>query len=173
MNYIRTKYGEIFDLKTTSKHLFVIRDKTKEGKNCYVSWLCGDWENYFLIDEQNCVFFSYNSAQSFISDLMLKHLNYNNLVIELHPSFKEYRQSDDLKELFDGYYLDIDNHPFDTTQIYDKDELQKALKERMDWQNYSDRKGLEYDINLYAFIKTDKGFVFVAKINEKGNPELL
>lgn len=83
------------------------------------------------------------------------------------------KESDDLKELFDGYYLDIDNHPFDRTQIYGNDELQKALEERKDWQNYSDRKGLEYEINLYAFIKTDKGFVFVAKINEKGNPELL
>ena len=83
------------------------------------------------------------------------------------------KESDDIKELFDGYYLDIDNHPFDRTQIYGKDELQKALEERMDWQNYSDRKGLEYEINLYAFIKTDKGLVFVAKINEKGDPELL
>jgi hypothetical protein len=38
------------------------------------------------------------------------------------------KQSDDLKELFDGYYLDIDNHPFDTTQIYGQGELQKALE---------------------------------------------
>lgn len=62
MKYIRTKYGEIFDLKTTSNHLFVVRDKTKEGKNCYVSWLWDNWENYFLIDEQNCTLFSYNGA---------------------------------------------------------------------------------------------------------------
>ena len=27
------------------------------------------------------------------------------------------KQSDDIKELFDGYYLDIDNHPFNTTRI--------------------------------------------------------
>ncbi len=91
------------------------------------------------------------------------------------------READDVKELFDGYYLDIDNHSFDTTQIYGKDELSKALEERKDWQNYSDRKHLAYDICLYAFIKTDKGFVFVAKINtkyvakinEKGDSELL
>ena len=82
-------------------------------------------------------------------------------------------QSNKIEELCDGYYLDIDNHSFDTTQIYGKDELSKALKERTDWQNYSDRKHLAYDIYLYAFIKTDKGFIFVARINEKGDPELL
>jgi hypothetical protein len=82
-------------------------------------------------------------------------------------------QSNKIEELCDGYYLDIDNHSFDTTQIYGKDELSKALEERKDWQNYSDRKHLAYDIYLYAFIKTDKGFVFVAKINKKGDPELL
>jgi hypothetical protein len=91
------------------------------------------------------------------------------------------RESDDIKELFDGYYLDIDNHPFDRTQIYNQDELDRAFDEKISWQNYSDRKGLEYEIKLYGFIKTDKGFVFVAKINtkyvakinEKGDPELL
>ena len=82
-------------------------------------------------------------------------------------------QSNKIEELCDGYYLDIDNHSFDTTQIYDKDELQKALEERMDWQNHSDRKHLEYSIDLYAFIKTDKGFTFVAKTNTKGDCELL
>jgi hypothetical protein len=93
------------------------------------------------------------------------------------------RESNSIEELCDGYYLDIDNHPwqFDFTQIYDKGELQKVLEERTDWQNYSDRKGLEYKINLYGFIKTDKGLIFVAKINTKyvaktnikGNWELL
>lgn len=82
-------------------------------------------------------------------------------------------QSNKIEELCDGYYLDIDNHSFDTTQIYGKDELSKALEERTGWQNYSDRKHLEYGIDLYAFIKTDKGFVYVAKINEKGDGELL
>lgn len=91
------------------------------------------------------------------------------------------RESDDLKELFDGYYLDIDNHHFDRTQIYNENELDRAFDEKISWQNYSDGKGLEYEINLYAFIKTDKGFVFVAKINtkyvakinEEGDEELL
>ena len=102
------------------------------------------------------------------------HISYSNLADFYYARrLNIIKQSDDLKELFDGYYLDIDNHPFDRTQIYGNDELQKALKERMDWQNYSDRKGLEYEINLYAFIKTDKGFAFVAKINEKGNDVLL
>ena len=85
------------------------------------------------------------------------------------------RESNNVKELFDGYYLDIDNHPwqFDFTQIYNEDELDRAFDEKISWQNYSDRKGLEYEINLYGFIKTDKGLIFVAKMNDKGDPELL
>lgn len=77
------------------------------------------------------------------------------------------RESNSIEELCDGYYLDIDNHHFDRTQIYNEDELDRAFDEKISWQNYSDRKGLEYEINLYGFIKTDKGFVFVAKINTK------
>jgi len=78
------------------------------------------------------------------------------------------KQANTIEELVDGYYLDIDNHPFDSTQVYDKDELQRALEEKADWQSYSDRKYLEYEINLYAFIKTSKGLIYVAKMNDKG-----
>lgn len=82
-------------------------------------------------------------------------------------------QADTVKELVDGYYLDLDNHSFDSTQVYDKDELEKALKEKEDWQSYSDRKYLSYEINLYAFIKTNKGFIYVAKMYGDGEAELL
>lgn len=82
-------------------------------------------------------------------------------------------QANTIKALCDGYYLEIDDHSLDTTQIYGKDELDKALEEKADWKSYSDRKYLEYEINLYAFIKTDKGFIFVAKVDETGDHELL
>ena len=79
--------------------------------------------------------------------------------------------SDDVKELLDGYYLDIDNRPFESAYLYNRNELDRAFDEKISWQNYSDRKYLGYEINLYAFIKTDKGLVFVAKINEKEKPD--
>lgn len=38
------------------------------------------------------------------------------------------KRADTIEELCDGYYLDIDNRPFDSTQVYDKDDLQRALE---------------------------------------------
>jgi hypothetical protein len=175
VKYIRTKYGEVFDLKTTSKHLFVVRDKTKEGKNCYVSWLWDNWENYFLIDEQNCTLFSYNSAQSFTSDLMLKNLNYNNLVIELHPSFKEYKQSDDLKELCDEFrgiwknYYESEQKDAHEEYYYNKEK--NVFYD--DFEELTHKEAIEKFDMFYGAIWTDRGLIYVAKMNDDGELELL
>lgn len=84
---------------------------------------------------------------------------------------KALKQANTIEELVDGFYLDIDNHPFDSTQIYD--EILEATKEKEEWQSYSDRKELSYKIDLYAFIKTSKGLIYVAKLNEDGELELI
>lgn len=83
----------------------------------------------------------------------------------------------------DGYYIDtgintrpysrMKTYPYDRTQIYDRDELERVLKIKASYQQYSDESYHKYETTVYAFIKTDKGFIFVAKINEKGDPELL
>lgn len=112
----------------------------------------------------------------------MKYIRTSNMLHEIYEEDKEHyivcggcfsknrndiKVADTIKELVDGYYLDIDNQPFDSTQVYDKNELERALNEKADWQSYSDRKYLEYEINLYAFIKTDTGLCYVAKMNEK------
>lgn len=79
-------------------------------------------------------------------------------------------EADTIEELIDGYYLDIDNRPFE--KAYTFNDLYEALEERQSWLNYSNRKGLDYDIVLYGFIKTNKGLIYVAKANNKGELEL-
>ena len=163
MKYIRTEYGEIFELKTTSTSLFVIRDKTQKGEKCYVSYRWGDWRKFFLTTEQNCALFSYDAARNFISDAMLKDLNYNNLVIELYPGFKEYKQADTIEELCDEFVVIYNNNkkfkkPF--TSIHDN--LGDLLKEH----KISECK-------VYGAIWTDKGLTYVAKMNDKRELELL
>ena len=74
------------------------------------------------------------------------------------------KKSDNLAELCDGFYVQIDDWKFDTTHLYDN--LENAIKEAEDWKSYSDRKYLGYEIVIYAFIKTDKGLIYIAKLND-------
>jgi len=160
--FIRTKDG-IIDTDNTNKCIYVIRDNSiKKSEFRYVSYLWDNWREYFLIDYQNCALFSYNSAQIFISDLMKENLKYQNLVIELSPYYKDYNQSDNLAELIDGYYVQINDWIFDITHLFDN--LEEVIKDFEDWKSYSNRKYLDYEISIYAFIKTDKGLIYVAKI---------
>ena len=81
------------------------------------------------------------------------------------------KQADTIEGLVDGYYVDVDNQSFTLSECYDN--LEDAKKSYKDWISYSDRKYLEYVVILYAFIKTNKGLIYVAKLNDKGELELL
>ncbi len=81
------------------------------------------------------------------------------------------KQADTIEELVDGYYVDVDNQSFTLSECYDN--LEDAKKSYKDWISYSNRKYLEYTVILYAFIKTNKGLIYVAKMNDKGELELL
>lgn len=153
MNYIRTENG-ILDTKNTNKFIYVIRDNSIKENECYVSYI-EDWRKYFLIDYQNCIHFSYNSAQNFISDLIKENLKYQNLIIELSPYYKDCKQADTIEELCDEL---VYNH-----QILSKE----------------DKNNKEYLSQLYCFndiygaIWTDKGLIYVAKLNSEGVLELI
>lgn len=161
MKYIRTEYGEIFDLKTTSTSLFVIRDKTKKDEKNYFSYRWDNWKNYFFTGEQNCALFSYDAALNLISKLVLEGLNYNDLVVELHPDFKKYKQADTIEELCDCFVAVGKKH-----YVWDKQHCTSITLEQM--QSYPIS-----DFEIYGAIWTNEGLIYVAKINEKGDCELL
>ena len=159
MKYIRTKYEGILETQTTSKCIYVIRNKNVDGKNCYVTYLWDNWKNYHLIDFQNCVLFSYNSAQNFISDLMKENLNYQDLVIEISPYYKNCKQADTIEELCDEFvYFDITHR----THIVCSLEEYKRYKQDKYWT---------CDLHFwYGAIWVDgKGLIYVAKMNENGD----
>ena len=81
------------------------------------------------------------------------------------------KQADTIEELVDGYYVDVNDQSFTLSECYDN--FEDAKKNYKDWISYSDRKYLEYTVILYAFIKTNKGLIYVAKMNDKGELELL
>lgn len=81
------------------------------------------------------------------------------------------KQADTIEGLCDGYYVDVNDQSFTLSECYDN--LEDAKKSYKDWISYSDRKYLEYVVILYAFIKTNKGLIYVAKMNGKGELELL
>ena len=172
MKYIRTKYEGILETQTTSKCRYAIRNKNVDGKNCYVTYLWDNWRNYHLIDFHNSVLFSYNSAQIFISDLMKENLNYQDLVIEISPYYKNCKQSDTIEELCDEFVGLIKDRSSDfiITKViaHSLKELKDSLKTEFNGKTYYGK----FDI-IYGAIWTDKGLIYVAKMNENWDLELI
>lgn len=79
-------------------------------------------------------------------------------------------QADTIEELCDGFYNDIlndfDCFGFDKLYIYHDFESFKD-----DWKGY--RTYDNWKGEGYGFIKTLKGLIYVAKMNEKGELELI
>jgi len=80
-------------------------------------------------------------------------------------------QANTIEELVDGYYWDY-GQPFSIQDIHNYE----VIKE--EWLDYiADCKEDEEDIDpkviACAFIKTKKGLIFIAKMNTKGELELL
>lgn len=157
MSYIRTRDG-ILDIDNTKECIYVIRDTSiKKSEFRYVSYLWDNWKNYYLTDYQNCVLFSYNSAQNFISDLMKESLKYQNLVIELSPYYDDCKQADNLAELCDEFVYCYRN---DMPILVNEEQIKQIIL-----------VGRIQDVR--GAIWTDKGLIYVAKMNEKGELELI
>ena len=82
-------------------------------------------------------------------------------------------ESDTIEKLCDGYHVINGIASFSSGDIYDS--LKDAKDFADDLNSYCDRKGINYKgrIVLYAFVATEKGLIYVAKMNEKGEFELL
>ena len=83
------------------------------------------------------------------------------------------KEADTIEKLCDGYHVVNGIASFSSGDIYDS--LKDAKDFADDLNSYCDRKGINYKgrIVLYAFIATDKGLIYVAKMNEKGELELI
>ena len=73
-------------------------------------------------------------------------------------------QSENLEELCDGFYIDEGNEfSFYEENIYeDFEEAKEVFKKEFDDTS-----------NFYGFIKTQRGLIYVAKMNDKGELELI
>ncbi len=163
MKYIRTKYGEILDVNNTNKCIYVIRDSKESDDFRYVSYLWDNWRNYFLVDYQNCMLFSYNSAQSFISDLIKENLEYQNLVIELSPYYQDCKQADTIEELF---------MPNDLLVVGDEESQMPIFIESIEYLNAWLFCHDIYKIKEF-YIKRGNDYHLVAKMNDEGEFELI
>ena len=76
------------------------------------------------------------------------------------------KESDKLEDLLDGFYLDLGGE-FDDTYLRKKDKFEFLKELAFDYM----RKDKE--ATLYGFIKTSKGLIYVAKMNDKGDLELI
>ena len=81
-------------------------------------------------------------------------------------------QADTIEELCDGFYIDFVNY-----KGFDKDEIGEAdtfddFKET--FIGIREFEGIQFThCEGYGFIKTSKGLIYVAKMNEKGELELI
>ena len=69
------------------------------------------------------------------------------------------KQADTIEELCDGYIVESKNNP--------------AKWFEMTCEEYGRRKPKFNNWIIYAYIKTDKGLIYVAKMNDTGELELL
>lgn len=92
-------------------------------------------------------------------------------ILDSMISKEDYILADTIDELCDGFYVQINDWKFDTTYLFDN--LENAIKESEDWKSYSDRKYVGYEIVIYAFIKTNKGLIYVAKMDNDGKLVLI
>ena len=75
------------------------------------------------------------------------------------------KQADNIEELCDGYVID---HPINAFKFfYIKEDMQKYLF------NTCFRMFCLNELKIYALIRTEKGLIYAAKMNEKGEFELL
>ena len=74
------------------------------------------------------------------------------------------KQADAIEDLCDGVYVEDKHNPHNWFVM--------EIREYKNTSN-ADKKYMVKDWNFYAFIKTRKGLIYVAKMNRKGDLELL
>jgi len=75
------------------------------------------------------------------------------------------KQSENLEELCDGFYNEIEDYEFSSAKIFSTFDKAKAQCDLY--------KSVGKNVRLVGFIKTDNCLKFVAKMNDEGDLELL
>ena len=75
------------------------------------------------------------------------------------------KQSENLEELCDGFYNEIEDYEFSPAKIFSTFDKAKAQCDLY--------KSVGKNVRLVGFIKTDNCLKFVAKMNDEGDLELL
>ena len=145
MKYIKTADGKVFDLAK------IIAD---EKTNPYYT----DYKFEEIKNEDGVTVIRYSAIGTKENSIIRQvgkrcnfSMTYDSEVIQ---------QADNIEELCDGFYLEF-GEVFDITNVYEKERYK-------DFQNFYNQLNDTLIINAYGFIKTSKGLIYVAKMNEKG-----
>ena len=84
----------------------------------------------------------------------------------------DYNQADTIEELCDGFYLDDDALML-IERFYHYWAMGDNFSNDHDGYYTMYRKDFEEGASFYGFIKTNKGLIYVAKMNDKGELELI
>ena len=170
MKYIRTKDGRILE-----------RDKTDFGKSLQINVYHKKTNK--IIETFNCDYVDINTMTYKLVILdILKHIEFR-----YHHSIKEMKvistvfnndeiikEADTIEELCEEYIWiwNKSEFPYSTARQYERfsgfGDLERMIRVEL---NYG--KNLNTDYQVYGAIWTDKGLIYVAKVNVKGELELL
>ena len=91
----------------------------------------------------------------------------------LSARVKPIKKAKRIQTLCDGFYLDLygDLSEFWANSFYGN--YQIAEKERKEWVEFYSKFENDHKPTVYGFIKTERGFEFVAKTDEKGELRIL
>ena len=95
------------------------------------------------------------------------HLKDHYLIKEDDKDFKKYRFSDSIEELCDCFVL------YDITAVFPHEEYEIYRDFKEAKENYETWREREDCVDLYGAIWTNEGLSYVAKLNDKGDFELL
>lgn len=118
----------------------------------------------------------YNKSKIICSAFREEYCSPNwNEDIEKYLQTKIVAEADTIEELCDGFYLDNEEYELvDRFYYYHKQyDCFKSFANSHRGFSRSCFKEYKADLYLRGFIKTDKGLIYVAKMNDKGELELL
>ena len=167
MKYVRTKDGRIVEecnLEPGLKQTCITLIRKRDNKTL-TQIICDDMDNYveMIAVGEYCKCHKINPK-----DIKLERIALLNEVL---------KQSDSIEELCDGFV--VISEEYDEPHYVKKLIDTNALDFRNNWKPYGKGKVLDQtcqkliDAIIYGAIWTDKGLIYVAKMNEKGELELL
>lgn len=161
MRYIRTKDGKLFDLKK-------IKDEIKNNDKVYYHrFRFKKLKPHGFCGTGLCL--EYTAIGNYDLGSIKAGEKYNlGFALECDP--EGYRESDDITELCDRFVL-VDE---DDTGPVEDELIGKRYSAVLNEFKFRIRLGVDpCEMNLYGAIRTDKGIIYVAKLNEKGELEVL